>query len=421
VPEAGFAVVRRRWLILPAAVVLAATAIVASLVTAADQERVTFTRDIAPIVFEACVSCHRPAGSAPFSLLTYEDVRSRAGAIVSATSRRFMPPWKPEPGHGEFAGERRLSDQQIERLRMWVSQGAEEGDRALLPPLPRWSGRWQLGEPDLILQTPVYTLRAAGDDMYRNFVLPIPPGARQYIKAWEFLPGNSRVVHHATMQFDATGSARALAEQDPAPGYEGLIPHSVRSPDGYFLDWGPGHMPYVAPDGMAWPLDPSTDLVMMLHLRPSGRVETVQATLGLYFSDTPPTLIPTLIRLTRQDLDIPAGERDYRVSDAFTVEVDVELHTVQPHAHTLARDVTGVAVLPDGTKQPLISIRDWTSTGRACTGTRAPCSCPRVRRFAWSGRTTIPPITGTIRTHRHVASRMASARMTKWPSSGSRR
>lgn len=341
-----------------AACVLAVGA-VAARPSAQRPAEVTFTGDIAPIVFEECASCHRPTGSAPFSLLTYDAVKARVDDVVAATAARRMPPWKPEPGHGEFAGERRLTDAQIAAFARWRDQGAPEGDPARLPPLPRWSGRWQLGEPDLVLQTAPYTLRADGDDMYRNFVLPIPGTATRYIKAWELLPGNPRVLHHATMQFDPGGSARHLDAHDPEPGYEGLIPHGVQGPDGYFLDWGPGHAPYVAPEGMAWPLTPGTDLVMMMHLRPSGRPETLQASLGLYFTDEPPALVPSLIRLTRQHLDIPPGESRYVVTDSFTLVADVDVYTVQPHAHYLARQVRGVAVAPDGAETPLILIRDW--------------------------------------------------------------
>jgi hypothetical protein len=271
----------------------------------------------------------------------------------------MMPPWKPEPGYGEFAGNRRLSEAQIALLERWRDEGMLEGDPARVPPLPAWSGRWQRGEPDLILQTTSFTLRPAGDDVYRNFVLPIDVAATRYVKAWEFLPGNPRVVHHATMQLDATGASRRLDAQDPQPGYEGMISHSVRSPDGFFLDWGPGHVPYVAPEGMAWPVRRGTDLVMMLHLRPDGREEPVQASLGLYFSDTPPTLTPTLVRLTKQNLDIPAGDSRYFVTDSFTLNAEVDVHTVQPHAHYLAREVKGYATLPDGSRKWMIYIRDW--------------------------------------------------------------
>jgi Tfp pilus assembly protein PilF len=319
----------------------------------------TFTNDIAPIVYQHCAPCHRPEGSGPFPLLTYQDVRRRVDQIVAVTGRRAMPPWKPEPGVGSFAGERRLTEEQITSIRRWAEAGATEGDPRLLPALPVWKGGWQLGEPDLVLEMPPYVLRAGGEDMYRNFVIPIPTAVTRYIKAWQFIPGNPRVVHHATMQFDSTGHSRQRDAEDPAPGYEGLIAHSVQAPDGYFLDWGPGHTPYVAPDGMAWPLPKSTDLVMMLHLKPSGKEETVQARVGLYFSDAPPTRVPTLVRLTRQHLDIPPGEKRYAVADSFRLDVGATVYTIQPHAHYLAKQIKGFATLPDGTRTPLISIRDW--------------------------------------------------------------
>lgn len=324
----------------------------------AGPSHVTFSRDVAPILFNACVSCHRPEGIAPFSLLTYDDAKSRAAAIVAATRDRIMPPWKPEPGYGEFVDERRLTIDQIATLRRWLEDGLVEGDPALLPRPPTWTGQWQLGTPDLVIETAPYALRASGDDVYRNFVLPIETSTSRYIRAWEFLPG-SRAVHHATMQFDPTRSSRRLDEQDPEPGYEGLVPHSAMSPDGYFLGWLPGLTSNVAPRGMSWPLPTSADLILMMHLRPTGRTETVQAKLGLYFSDAPPKLQPTLIRMTRQHMDIAPGERRYAVTDTFTLDVDVDLYTIQPHAHLLAKEVKSYATLPDGTRKWLIYIREW--------------------------------------------------------------
>src|SRR5215472_3825050 len=320
----------------------------------------TFTKDIAPIIFANCSSCHRPGGSASFSLLSYADVKSRAHLVASATARRFMPPWKPEPGAGEFVGVRRLSDTQIATIQKWVDDGTPEGDAASLPPAPQFNSDWRLGPPDLVLTMDrPYTLRAGGDDMYRHFVIRIPIPAERYVKAWEFRPGNPRVVHHATMEIDRTGESRRLDEQDPEPGYEGLIAHSVAAPDGYFLDWAPGHTPYTAPAGMAIPLQPGSDLVLMLHLRPSGKSESVQASVALYFADLPPTRVPALLRLTRQDLDIPAGEKSFVVTSSYVLPVAVDLVTVQPHAHYLARQIESAATLPDGTTKRLLSITNW--------------------------------------------------------------
>jgi hypothetical protein len=324
----------------------------------AQRAAVTFSKDVAPILFHTCASCHRPEGVAPFPLLTYDDARTHAAAIVAATRGGVMPPWKPEPGYGEFLDERRLTREQIATLARWLEDGLLEGDREQLPAPPSWTGKWQLGTPDLVIATAPYTLRASGDDVYRNFVLPVATSTTRYIRGWEFLP-SSGAVHHATMQFDPSRASRRLDEQDPEPGYEGLVPHSAMSPDGYFLGWLPGYMPNVAPRGMAWPLKAGSDLIMMLHLRPSGRTETIQGQLGLYFSDGPPRLQPTLIRMTRQHMDIPPGERQYAVSDTFTLDADVDLYTIQPHAHLLATEVKSYATLPDGSRKWLIYIRDW--------------------------------------------------------------
>jgi len=336
----------------------------------------SFAHDIAPIVFLHCAACHRPDGSAPFSLLTYSDAREHAGKIAEVTRSRYMPPWKPDPGYGDFLGVRRLTDEQIGLIARWVAEGAVEGNPSETPPAPHWSSAWQLGEPDLVLTMPAYRLRATGDDMYRHFVIPIPTAERRYVKAWELRVNNSHVVHHATMEFDSTGASRLRDERDPEPGYEGLVAHSVMAPDGYFLDWAPGHSPYATPSEMSFPVEKGSDLVLMLHLRPSGKPEEVQARIGLYFSNTPPTRVPALLRLTRQDLDIPAGARAHVVTSSFTLPVAIDVYTVQPHAHNLARQLDGFATLPDGTTKWLLRISDWDFTWQGVYRYATPVSLP---------------------------------------------
>jgi hypothetical protein len=248
-----------------------------------------------PACVRALFEVPPPDGPAPFSLLTYADVKRHAEQIAIVTKSRYMPPWKPEPGYGEFADSRRLSDDQIAVILRWVAEGMSEGDPATVQPAPAFSSAWHLGEPDLVLtMTRPYTVAAAGDDVYRHFVIPIPVD-RRFVKAWELRAGNSRVVHHATMEIDQTGASRHLDEHDPEPGYEGLIAHTAMAPDGYFLDWAPGHTPYVAPDGMAFPVEKNSDLILMLHLRPTGMQEMVQVNVGLYFTQTPPSRVTLVV------------------------------------------------------------------------------------------------------------------------------
>ena len=322
---------------------------------------VTFTRDIAPLLVTHCAACHRPGAIAGFSLLTFDDVRPRARAIKQATRTRSMPPWKPEPGYGgPFVGDRQLTDAQIELITTWVDAGAPEGNPTDLAPLPVWPEGWQLGEPDLVIEMPEpYTLGAEGDDVLRKFAIPIPLQEMRYVQGLEFEPGNRGVVHHANLRIDRTPASRQLDAADPVPGYEGITPFDARYPDGHFLGWTPGQVRPLAADGMAWRLHPGSDLLLELHMMPSGQPEVVWSRIALFFTDEAPTKTPFTIRLGKQHLDIPPGASDYQSVDRYVLPVDVEVYGVQPHAHYLATAVQGRATLPDGTSHGLISIADW--------------------------------------------------------------
>ena len=324
-------------------------------------QAVTFANRIAPLLRARCGACHHPGGVAPFSVLTYTEVRPWARAIRNAARTRSMPPWKPEPGYGgPFVGEQRLSDAEIELIAAWVEAGAPEGDPGDLTRWPAESSGWRLGEPDLVIEMPApYTLQAEGTDVLRKFAIPVPISARRYVRGVEFQPGNPKVVHHANMKIDPTPASRQLDAEDPEPGYDGVTPFSARFPFGFFLGWTPGQVRPLAAEGMAWTLDPGSDLLLEMHLTPSGEPERVQSRIGFFFTAEPPTRIPFTIRLGKQDIDIPPGVADYRTADRYVLPVDVDVYGVQPHAHYLATEVRGYATLSDGTRRPLIAIDDW--------------------------------------------------------------
>jgi tetratricopeptide (TPR) repeat protein len=326
----------------------------------AQQTPITFARDVAPLLRIHCANCHRPGQSAPFSLLTYEDVRPRAKQIADATRARSMPPWKPEPGHGRFVGERRMTDAEIATFQTWLAQGMRRGDLEDLPPQQQRSDVWQLGTPDVVVRMPEpYVLPADRRDVFRTFVIPIPSQTTAYVKAIEFLPGNSQVVHHANIKVDRTRLSRRRDDDEPGAGYEGGGSREARFPDGIFLGWTPGQSPRMSPDGMSWRLEPQSDLVVELHLMPGTAPEPVQVSVGLYFTDQGPTRTGYMLRLGRQDIDIAAGRRDYVNADAYTLPVDVEVLAVQPHAHFLMKEARAWATLPNGTVEPLIYIKNW--------------------------------------------------------------
>jgi tetratricopeptide (TPR) repeat protein/mono/diheme cytochrome c family protein len=346
------------------ALLLASTSLVALAAVARDetteQTGPTYTRDVAPILFKNCATCHRPGEMAPFSLLTYADARSHARQIADVTAKRFMPPWLPEPGIADYQGMRRLTDDEIATLANWAKRGAPEGDAADLPPKPEWKEGWQLGEPDLVLQFPeAYVLQAEGLDVFRNFVLPVPVEGTRYVRAIEFRPGNPRVVHHAVMGVDRTNGSRQLDMADEEIGFGGMKMGTAEFPDGAVLAWTPGHLPYPGSDDVSWRLERGTDFIVQLHLHPSGKPERVQPSIGFYFNDRAPTQQVSGIFLQSSEIDIPPGATDYTVEDTYKLPVDLDVFSVYPHAHYVGKDVQAFATLPDGTTRWLLRIKDW--------------------------------------------------------------
>lgn len=321
---------------------------------------VTFNEHVAPIVHANCTPCHRPGHLAPFPLVSYEDVRQRAGLVARVTGTRYMPPWLPDSAPGEFVGQRTLSAGEIDLFARWAAGGALEGDPDNRPEPPEFISGWQLGQPDLVVDMDVpFLLPGSGPDIFRNFVIPLPVETARYVKGIELRPGNGHVLHHATLTVDRSRVSRRMDEQGPGVGFDGMRVGGSRPPDGHFLGWTPGKVPSFLPEGMGWRLEPGSDLVIQMHLMPSGKPQAVTASVGLYFTDTPPRRIPQMLRLGSQVIDMPAGESRYRITDSFELPVDVTVLRVYPHAHYLATKMRGTAVLPNGEIRRLVEIAHW--------------------------------------------------------------
>jgi len=350
-----------RW-ISSATIVVAALALGACRQTA---PRVTYHANIAPILDQQCASCHRPitgnpndplcVAGAPFSLLDYKTVKSHANEIAEATATRAMPPWLPESGPHRFANERRLSDAQIALIQRWVDQGAPEGETTKKAALA-WPDGWQLGTPDLVVTMPEsFTIPARGGDVFRNFVFPVPSSPTRYVRAIEFRADNPKAIHHANIAVDPSRLARRLDRAEPGPGFAAMPEDQVVNVYG----WSPGRVPVMESADTAWTLDEGSDLAVQLHMIGGAAPETVRPSIGLYFSSTPPTRTPVVIKLESKVIDIPAGEPAYVVEDSYVLPADVDVVSVYPHAHYLAKQMTGTAVLPDGSRQTLLSIPQW--------------------------------------------------------------
>lgn len=344
---------------------------------------VTWSRQIAPIVYRNCATCHHPGGAGPFSLLSYQDARRRGTQILDVTQSRYMPPWLPEPGYGDFADERRLSTEDLTLIRKWVSSGMPEGNPTEAPSPPHYDATWQYGKPDLVLAVDrPFTLQASGTDVFRNFILPYPLAQTHYIRAMEILPGVPQVVHHANVLIDRTASYRkqhANDWQNGVPGMElELDAGNTFDPDSHFLFWKPDTPVLVEPEGMPWRLDPGNDLILNMHLKPSGKPETISALVGLYFADKPATKQPMLLQLEDdRDLNIPAGAANFIVQDQLTLPVDVDVLGIYPHAHYLGKLLEAWAMLPDGHKKWLIRIPAWDIDRQSVYRYREPVFLPR--------------------------------------------
>lgn len=323
------------------------------------KEPIDFNQHVAPILFAHCSPCHRPGQSAPFPLLSYADARKHARQIAQLTASRTMPPWLPDGPVGEFTGDRRLSAAQIGVLGRWVEDGLREGSAQDARPAPTFPSDWPLGEPDLVARLPEgYSLAADGPNVYRNFVLPLNLRESRWVRAVDFRP-HSASVHHALIAFDRTGAARQWDAKDAEPGFTSFkLPSGMETPN-EFLGWHPGKQPSQSLPGLAWTLSAGSDLVLQLHLRPTGKPERIAPEVGFYFTNIKPTNEPTKISISPLAFSIPPGASNQAVRGTFALPGDADLLALEPHAHFLGRSVTGSARLPDGTRRTLLHVPEW--------------------------------------------------------------
>ncbi len=325
-----------------------------------------------------------PAVPRRFRSRPYKEVRQRATQIVQVTQSRFMPPMESGAGRGSLRGPASADGRRTRASsRRGPARAPPKATRRPRRRCRRCLPSWLLGKPDLIVTLPkAFTLPALPTDAFRIFAIPLPVTRRTYVRGIEFHPGNARVVHHANIRIDRTGATRALDDADPLPGYDGLMPRSAEYPDGHFLGWTPGQVaPLISPD-LAWTLEPGSDLVVQLHLQPSGAVEQVQPVIGLYFSNEAPKRTPTILRLGSQGIDIAPGDPHYVIRDAYTLPVDMDLLAIQPHAHYRAREIRGTAAFPDGSTRLVMHIKDWDFRWQHVYRLETPLALPKGTRLS---------------------------------------
>jgi thiol-disulfide isomerase/thioredoxin len=326
---------------------------------AAKTAKVTYHKDVLPILQERCQSCHRPGQVAPFSLTSYKETRNWGAEIKEFTGNRQMPPWLAEPGHGEFQGVRRLPDEQIATIASWVDGGMTEGSAKDAPPTKIWSDEWALGKPDLVLTADEYEVAAAGNDDFRVFVMPTGLTEDKEVVAVDFRPGNSRVVHHVVSFVDTTGKARELDAEDTKAGYDSG-PGGIKVPGATIQGvWAPGNLPRFLPADVGRPLPKKGDVVIQIHYHKTGKPEKDRTQVALYFAKEAVKKRAHTAIFGPFNIDIPAGAERHEQKFGFNLPAPVQVLNIMPHMHLLGRELKVTATFPDGGVKNMVWIKKW--------------------------------------------------------------
>jgi hypothetical protein len=339
----------------------------------------TYHRDVAPVLQKHCQECHRPNQVAPFSLLTYEQARKRAGDLSVVVDEKRMPPWHASTSEGgPFKEARVLSDAEKATLEDWIAAGCPEGSPLEAPRAREFASNWSLGEPDLILKVAEpFTLGAEGRDEIRVFVLATGLKEGRWVSSVDFQPGNRKVVHHILAAFDKTGEGRKRDESDPSPGYASfagfgipggaLVPAMAQGRFGGLSGWAPGKAARPLPAGVGRYIPAGADVLLQVHYHRSGKVEKDASAIGLYFAQAnidkqvrgAAVMPPRPRAFSRPTLNIPAGDPNYEVTGTLKLAYDAHLIAVVPHMHWLGKDFRLTATRPDGVHVPLIRVDRW--------------------------------------------------------------
>ncbi len=165
----------------------------------------TYTKDVAPIINENCVACHRPGDIAPMSLMSFKEVRPWAKSIANKVAEKIMPPWHADDGIGAFKNDRSLTQVEIDTILNWVKRGSKEGKRTDLPQAPTFEDGWRLGQPDLVVRFDKVDIPADGPDKFEDLVRTNVVAEDTWVTAIEVRPSNRKVTHHAVI-FQGDGS-----------------------------------------------------------------------------------------------------------------------------------------------------------------------------------------------------------------------
>jgi hypothetical protein len=330
----------------------------------------TFSRDVAPILYKQCVSCHRPGEAAPMSLLTYEQARPYARAIANAVTNRTMPPWHADAPAGTFHDERVLTEAERQTLTEWVAGGAPNGDPTLAPSPPLFVEGWTLGTPDVVLEMQeAYRIPAKGTVEYEWFYIPTNFTETKWVKSIEVRPGSRAAVHHVLVYHRAKpdGKMAPVARgnqkhQSNMPAAEpGISEHPRRTdlnsmPPRLVATYAPGTNPQAAPPGTAFRLEPGGILELQMHYTATGEPASDRTKVGITFATATPQREVRAQHFFNAAMKLPAGAANVAISTDLEFMQDATVWGIFPHTHLRGTRWAYTLELPSGEKKPILSV-----------------------------------------------------------------
>jgi len=309
---------------------------------AADGPAVTFTRDVAPILYKNCAECHRPTMFAPMSLMTYDDARPYARAIKQKVVARQMPPWGADPAYGTFKNDPRLSEKEIETIVSWVDGGAPKGDDKDMPKAPQFAEGWTIGKPDAVFtMTEDFAIPATGVIPYQYLRVPTSLAEDKWIQAIEIRPGANAQVHHVLAFTQPAGQPLSPGGALGPTNIGGVTPNK------------PG---LVYPEGVGRMLRANSDIILQMHYTPNGTATTDRTRVGIIFAKQPPTKIAAGGMVLQPRFVIPAYDGNAEVKGTTLLKADTVVTTLTPHMHVRGKDMIYIAHYPDGKSETLLSV-----------------------------------------------------------------
>jgi mono/diheme cytochrome c family protein len=309
---------------------------------AANSATPTFSKDVAPILYDRCVGCHRPGEAGPMALRTYQEVRPWAKAIKNSTVTRTMPPWHADPSYKHFSNNRRLTDEQVQTIAKWADAGAPEGNAKDMPKMPDFAEGWVIGKPDFTIDNGAdFKIPAEGVISYKYYT--VDPGFKEdkWVQAVEVRPGQRAQVHHILV-FVLEGGQRVTraGEQftDMLIGYAPGVPSITFDNETGFL------------------VKAGSKLRFQVHYTTNGKEAVDRSVLGLKFRDTAPKYRAYSGSATQFRFQIPPGADNHEVKASWTFRENVTLLDLTPHMHLRGKAFKYVLTYPDGRTENLLDV-----------------------------------------------------------------